>query len=147
MILWHWRSFEELTTHELYDILALRQDVFVIEQQCKDQDLDHRDQKALHLLGIQNNKLVAYLRLFPTGVLYPDAATFGRVLTAESARGQGIGKEAIQQVFLYLEKLGNTAPIIISAQLYLQKFYESFGFQVISDPYDEAGIPHIKMRK
>ena len=147
MIVWHWRSFDELTVHELYAILALRQDVFNVEQICSEPDIDHRDKQAQHLLGLQNNQLVAYLRLFEPDSVYPGAMSIGRVVTAQSARGQGIGKEAMQQAMLHIEKSGNTAPIVISAQIYLTQFYESFGFRTEGEPYDEAGIIHIKMRK
>lgn len=144
---WEWRTFEELNNQELYDILSLRQEVFVIEQHCFYSDLDYQDQQAMHLLGINEGKLTAYLRLLPTHTPYPDAVSFGRVLTAPFARGRGLGKDLITQVLLYLDKKQNTLPIMISAQLYLERFYQSFGFETISGPYDEAGIPHIKMKK
>lgn len=144
---WEWRTFEELNNQELYDILSLRQEVFVIEQHCFYSDLDYQDQQAMHLLGINEGKLTAYLRLLPAHTPYPDAVSFGRVLTAPFARGRGLGKDLITQVLLYLDKRQNTLPIMISAQLYLERFYQSFGFETISGPYDEAGIPHIKMKK
>jgi ElaA protein len=145
MLTWQWRSFSELKNNELYDLLSLRQTIFIIEQQCIYNDLDYLDQKALHLLGYKENQLVAYLRLFPKDIPYANSLSFGRVLTAKSARGQSIGKEMIIETLRYLKQQNNITPITISAQLYLKKFYESFGFKTISEPYDEDGIPHIKM--
>lgn len=147
MLDWRWRSFEELSNQELYDILALRQTVFLIEQQCIYPDTDYRDQKCQHLLGMQDNKLAAYLRVLPKDMPYPGAVSFGRVLTAPFARKQGLGKQLIEKTLLYLTEIGNTLPIIISAQMYLEQFYQSFGFKTVSQPYDEDGIPHIKMKK
>ncbi len=147
MIAWHWRSFEELNKQELYDILALRQEVFVFEQRSLYIDLDYVDQKAMHLLGMQDKKLATYLRLIPADILYPGAVSFGRVVTAPFARKQGLAKMAVEKALLYLKNKDNKNPIIISAQLYLRKFYESFCFEVSSEPYDEDGIMHIKMIK
>jgi ElaA protein len=147
MAIWHLRSFQELNTTELYDILALREAVFTLEQKCFYQDIDYNDQKAIHLLGIENNQLAAYCRIFSPNHAYPDATSIGRVLTASFARGTGLGRTAIQQCLLYLKKQHPNDPIVISAQLYLQAFYESFGFHIIGEPYEDAGIPHIKMRK
>lgn len=145
MLTWKWLSFQELTNQELYDVLNLRQEVFVVEQKCIYQDLDNRDQQAMHLLGIKNNTLVAYLRFFPKETLYTDASSFGRVVVRKSNRGQGFANELMNQMEIYLKKIKNTAPIIISAQLYLQKFYANYKYQAIGDPFDEDGILHIKM--
>lgn len=144
---WKLASFSELSTKELYDILALRQDVFILEQRCPYPDLDYRDHKAEHLMGVLDGKIVAYLRLLPKDLPYTGAISFGRVLTAKSVRGQGVGKELIEQVLSYLEKNNNTLPIVISAQLYLEKFYQSFGFKSLGEAYDEDSIPHIKMKR
>ncbi|MDR3491064.1 MAG: GNAT family N-acetyltransferase [Gammaproteobacteria bacterium] len=147
MLEWQHREFSELSTNELYDILALRQNVFNVEQQCTEPDIDYLDQKAIHLLGIQDNKLTAYLRLFLPGTKYPNAACIGRVLTAKSARGKGYGKAAMEQALTYLKEQKISAPIVISAQIYLEKFYSDYGFNKIGEPYEEAGIIHIPMRK
>jgi len=147
MLTWKWCTFQSLTLQELYDLLALRQEVFTVEQKCTENDLDYHDQEAWHLLGYQDNKLVAYLRLFLEGKKYPDAVAFGRVLTDRSLRGQGVGHELMKQVLLFLQNQNNISPIIISAQLYLEKFYCSYGFEIMGEPYDEGGIPHIKMLK
>jgi len=147
MTTWQWRTFQELTPNELYEILALRQAVFGIEQNCLFQDLDFRDQASLHLLGKDGDKLVTYIRLLPKDLVYQDAVSIGRVVTAKDARGQGLAKAAMRETLLYLKSNQNNASIVISAQLYLQEFYESFGFQALGEQYDEDGIPHIKMRK
>jgi ElaA protein len=145
VVTWKWRTFQELTTQELYNILALRQEVFVVEQKCFYQDIDNQDQQAVHLLGMKNHNLAAYLRLFPIGTLYTDALSFGRVVVKQSERSQGLASEAMNQVELFLKKSKNTAPVIISAQMYLKEFYASYGYQTTGTPYDEDGIPHIKM--
>ncbi len=146
MITWHWRGFQDLTLQELYDILALRQEVFVIEQNCIYRDLDDKDQHSTHLLGKVNDKLVMYLRVLPENLSYPNAISIGRVVSSPSARGKGYAKAAMAQTFLHYKQTGKTAPIIISAQLYLKEFYSSFGFNAVGEPYDEDGIPHIEMR-
>jgi ElaA protein len=145
MVIWKWALFAELSPAELYDICALRQQVFVLEQQCLYPDLDYHDQVANHLMGFQDKKMVAYLRILPKDIPYKDAVSFGRVLTAKSVRGQGIGKNLVEQALYFLEKNKNTYPIIISAQLYLEQLYQSFGFESVGEPYDEDNIPHIKM--
>jgi ElaA protein len=101
----------------------------------------------MHLLGLQKNKLISYLRLFPENYIYPNSVTFGRIATSPSARGTGAGRQALQQTLSYLEKQNTKVPLLISAQCYLKAFYESFGFTTVDQPYDEDGIPHIQMRK
>jgi ElaA protein len=147
MVHWNWKSFQELSKQELYDLLALRANVFIVEQQSPYGDLDYRDQHSLHLLGKKDDKLAAYLRILPENVAYPNAVSIGRFVTAAFVRGQGLGKEMMRHALLYLKTNGNKAPIVISAQLYLEKFYQSFGFETRSEPYDEDGILHIKMEK
>lgn len=147
MIKWQWRTFNELTSKELYDILALRQEVFLLEQACLYPDLDYFDQKAMHLLGWEDGKLIAYARVFDKDIRYPDSLSVGRVVTSPKLRGRGIGKELMRQVLIHTEQHLSETSITISAQLYLKNFYESFGFKVIGEPYDEDGIPHIKMIK
>src|SRR5437016_393205 len=117
MLAWHWRSFDALSKLELYELLALRQEVFTVEQRCNENDLDFLDLKAVHLLGKNNNNLIAYLRLFVSGTKYADAVSFGRVLIARPHRGTGLGKQMMDETLLYLEKMGNKYPIHISAQL------------------------------
>lgn len=147
MLQWKWCTFQELNNQDLYDVLALRQSVFIVEQQCPYPDLDNKDQLCKHLLGFEEKSLAAYLRLLPKDQPYQDAISFGRVATAHFARGKGYGKEMMRHVLQHLDQTGNTHPIIISAQMYLEKFYQSFGFVTISEPYDEDWIPHIKMKR
>lgn len=144
----HWllKRFDELTPYQLYAILQLRNEVFVVEQNCVFQDADDKDQDSYHLMGFLDNKLVAYTRLVPAGVSY-EQASIGRVVTAPSVRRSGAGKLLMQQSIESLYNLFGKVPIKIGAQLYLQHFYESFGFERISDIYLEDGIEHIYMLK
>lgn len=140
------KSFYELSVSELYELLRLRNQVFVVEQNCPYQDLDNKDQKSLHLLYYVDNQLAAYTRLLPAGISYDDVS-IGRVVNAPTHRGLGIGKKLMQaSIEGCYEKFGK-ADIRISAQLYLLKFYQSLGFEPQGEPYDEDGIPHIEMVK
>ncbi len=143
-VTWKVEPFDKLTTAELYDIMHLRSEVFVLEQQCLFLDLDHKDQYAHHLMGFQSNKLAAYTRLFNAGIMYQEAS-IGRVVTARFARNSGIGKKLMIQSIEELYILFGKQPIRIGAQLYLKRFYESFGFRQDSDMYLEDGIEHIEM--
>lgn len=144
----HWllKRFDELTPYQLYAILQLRNEVFVVEQNCVFQDADDKDQNSYHLMGFLDNKLVAYTRLVPAGVSY-EQASIGRVVTSPSVRRSGAGKLLMQQSIDSLYALFGKVPIKIGAQLYLQHFYESFGFKRVSDIYLEDGIEHIYMIK
>jgi ElaA protein len=146
MLDWQWRCFDELSPHALYELLQLRSEVFVVEQQCVWLDLDNQDQAAMHLLCYQNGALVAYLRVLPANDLYPDWVSIGRIVTRQSARGLGLGKQVVAKALAYLQQENNQMPVVISAQLYLQDFYQNFGFQPEGEPYDEDGIIHTKMR-
>lgn len=141
---WNCKSFDELNVHELYAILRLRTEVFVVEQNCVFQDMDNKDQGSYHICGWQNNELIAYTRLVPAGVSYHEAS-IGRVITAPSARRTGAGRALMQYSIQKLYELWGKQSIKLGAQLYLKKFYESFGFQQTSDIYIEDGIPHIEM--
>jgi ElaA protein len=145
-IQWLLRKFEELTPYQLYAILQLRNEVFVVEQNCVFQDADDKDQNAYHLMGFNNNKLVAYTRLLPPGEIY-EQASIGRVATSPSVRKLGAGRELMKQSINASYGLFGIQPIKIGAQLYLRKFYESLGFEQISDIYLEDGIEHIYMLK
>lgn len=141
------KYFDDLSIHELYDILQLREEVFQIEQDCIYKDIDDKDKKCYHLMLYNNNELVAYCRLVPEGVSYSGYVSIGRVVSKTAYRKEGFGKllmtkamEKMMQIFPYL-------PIKISAQLYLQKFYESYGFIVEGEWYIEDEIPHIAMIK
>lgn len=145
-IQWMLKKFEELTPHQLYAILQLRNEVFVVEQNCVFQDADDKDQNSYHLMGFGNSKLVAYTRLVPAGEIYNEVS-IGRVITSSTVRGSGAGKELMKQSIDCIYNLFGVQPIKIGAQLYLKKFYESFGFKQASDVYLEDGIEHIYMVK
>ncbi len=146
MITWTLKKFEALSPHELYAILRLRTEVFVIEQNCIFQDMDNKDQHAYHLMGWENDELIAYTRLLPPGISY-EISSIGRVLTSQAGRGSGAGKLLMQESIDQLTRLYGAVPIRIGAQVYLKKFYESFGFLQTSDIYDEDGIDHIEMTR
>ena len=145
---WQWSSFSELSPHEVYAILALRQDIFVLEQQSLYRDIDGHDVQSAHLLGWQHNGaervLVAYLRCVPPGILYPQAS-LGRVMCARSARGMGLGRQVFSAGVLYADQHYPGQGLRISAQQYLESFYASFGFTTTSSPYQEDGIWHVDM--
>ena len=145
-ITWSCKTFESLTPHELYSILQLRNEVFIVEQNCVYQDCDDKDQQSHHFMGWQQNKLVAYTRLIPAGVVY-DEVSIGRVVTSPSARGTKLGKELMQRSIDKIRELYGKNAIKIGAQLYLKRFYESLGFIQCSDTYLEDGIEHIKMMR
>lgn len=140
------KSFSELTTSELYQILQLRSEVFVVEQDCVYQDIDFKDQKALHILGFKNDTIIAYTRIFKPGY-YFENASIGRVVVKESERKFGYGHELMKVSIKAIETEFKVTEITISAQLYLKKFYESHGFIQIGETYLEDGIPHIRMDK
>ncbi|MHA4845562.1 GNAT family N-acetyltransferase [Flavitalea antarctica] len=142
---WSLKDFTRLTVNELYAILRLRSEVFVVEQNCVFQDPDGKDQYAWHLMGFSDdNQLAAYTRLLPAGASYNEAS-IGRVVTAGFARNSGIGKKLMIESINTIYKLFGKQPIKIGAQLYLKRFYESFGFQQTSEVYLEDGIEHIEM--
>ena len=138
------KDFKELSPQELYDLLQLRSEIFVVEQNCVYQDIDGKDQEALHLLGYMNNVLVAYTRCFPPGVYFEEPA-IGRVLVRRSERMNSYGHEIMKASIEALEQRFPGTSIKLSAQTYLQAFYESHGFQKSGEGYLEDGIPHIPM--
>ena len=138
------KSFEALTNAELYGILKLRQEVFVIEQACIYPDIDGRDDKAHHLMAFDGDTLVGCLRIFGRGVTF-DEASIGRLVVREGYRGRGIAKEMMQEALHFIRTdLGETQ-IKLSAQTYAIPFYEGVGFEVVSGEYLEDGIPHMDM--
>jgi len=143
-IKWKLKFFNELSTEELYKILQLRSEVFIVEQNSPYQDLDGKDFKCYHFMGYSDKGLVAYTRLLPKGVSYAEAS-IGRVVTSRSVRGEGAGKELMNLSIIEIERLFGKGPIRIGAQLYLKKFYESFGFMHEGESYNEDNIPHIIM--
>jgi ElaA protein len=140
------KPFNQLSVEELYEILRLRCEVFVMEQNCLYQDIDGKDYKALHVLGYLDDELVAYSRLFNVGD-YFDNASIGRVIVAKKYRDNKWGNDLLQESITAIQTFFGTNKITISAQLYLKKFYESHGFIITSDPYLEDDILHIQMRK
>lgn len=141
---WICKPFEQLSPKELYAILQLRNEVFVVEQKCVFQDADDKDQFSWHFMGWNNDRLVAYTRLVPAGISYTESS-IGRVIVFPKMRKSGLGKELMKRSIEMIYILWNAQPIRIGAQLYLKKFYESFGFQQCSDIYLEDNIEHISM--
>lgn len=142
---WTLKKFKDLTVDELYALLRLRTEVFVVEQNCVFQDMDNKDQHCHHLMGWKENELVAYTRLVPEGVSYPGYPSIGRVVTSPAARGGGIGRLLMKKSIEETRHLFGNGPIKIGAQLYLLAFYTSLGFEKTSDIYMEDGIEHIEM--
>jgi len=140
------KPFSELTTNELYEILQLRSEVFVVEQNCVYQDIDFNDKKAWHVIGLKNDKIVAYTRVFKPDD-YFTKASIGRVVVKQSERKYNYGHQIIADSIKAIETNFKETTIKISAQTYLKKFYESHGFQKVGEEYLEDGIPHIAMIK
>jgi ElaA protein len=140
------KDFHSLTPDELYSILQLRTEVFVVEQNCVFQDLDNKDQGSYHLMFYSDNKLEAYARLLPAGVTYPEIS-IGRVVTSSRVRGSGVGRKLMNESIHLCYELFGKAPIKIGAQLYAKKFYEQLGFSQCGPIYLEDGIEHILMIK
>lgn len=140
------RTFEQLSNYELYEILALRQAVFVVEQNCPYLDCDGKDQQSWHLIARDaEGRLLAYTRLLPEGLAYRGYTSIGRVVSAPAARGTGAGRAAMVKSIAMARHLFGPLPIKIGAQSYLLRFYESFGFRSTGEEYLEDGIPHTKM--
>jgi ElaA protein len=150
MISWHWAAFEQLALEELYEILQVRQQVFSVEQHCAYLDADGLDQCALHLMGRRKDpeyrQLVAYLRVLPPGSRFPEPS-IGRLLTARPLRGTGIGRAIMHEALTRLAVLYPHSTVRISAQQYLEGFYQGLGFTAASGLYQEDGIPHREMVK
>ncbi len=144
MITWKWSDFKALSAVEVYEFLKLRQVVFAVEQNCVYLDADGKDLAAWHLLGWRKNELVAYLRVLPPGLRFPEHA-ISRVVTAPSVRGQSVGRSLMVKGLEAIQGSFGPVPIRISAQAYLEKFYRGLGFVVVGEPYLEDKIPHIEM--
>lgn len=138
------KAFNEIKTKELYEILQLRSEVFVVEQDCVYQDMDFKDQKAFHVLGVKDDKIIAYARVFNSGD-YFNLPSIGRILVKEDQRKYKYGFQLVEESIHYIKKNFKEKSILISAQTYLKKFYNSLGFIQQGDGYLEDGIPHIKM--
>lgn len=142
---WETYHFDTITAPLLHKIYAARQAVFAVEQQICYQDADDYDPIAHHLCGWDDETLLAYLRILPPHSKYQGHASLGRVLTTAAARGHGMGKGLLAQAIAETVRLYPATPIRISGQHYLERFYQGFGFQTISDIYSEDGIPHVAM--
>jgi ElaA protein len=139
------KNFQALTTEELYEIFALRAEVFVVEQNCPYQDVDGKDFHSIHVLGYMNNQLVAYARVLGQGVSYQEYASIGRIVTSPSIRGKKFGHDLVDVAIGVCKKNFPGQPIKISAQAHLEKFYNKHGFKATGEAYLEDDIPHIGM--
>lgn len=142
---WKLYRFEELTAAELYEMLKLRVDIFVVEQNCPYPELDNLDQQSVHLAYRENGKILAYARLVPGEIKY-GVPSIGRVIVSPDARGRGLARELIRRSIDFIFTEWRPEEIRLQGQLYLKEFYQSFGFDPISDVYDEDGIPHLDMK-
>ena len=140
------KTFKELNTIELYNILQLRSEVFVVEQDCVYQDIDFKDQKSLHIFAYKNDKIIAYTRVFKPGD-YFENSSIGRVVVADAERKHGFGHDLMKASIKAIKENYNADLITISAQKYLKKFYEAHQFIQVGEEYLEDGIPHIRMDK
>ncbi len=148
---WQWKRFDELSKHELYEILRIRQEVFVVEQNCAYVDADGLDQNAWHLTGWHQNdadgrRIAAYLRVVFPGCRYKEPS-IGRVLTNAQSRAVGLGKMLMKTALCNIKRTYPNQAVRISAQQYLEEFYNEFEFSRVSEPYNEDGIAHIEMLK
>lgn len=138
------KTFQELTLKELYDLLQLRTEVFVVEQDCVYQDLDGKDEKALHVIGKKDGKIIAYTRVFKSGDYFKEAS-IGRVVVSKKERQHQYGYNIMEASIKAVEDYFNETTIKLSAQTYLKTFYNNLGFKEIGEEYLEDGIPHIAM--
>ncbi len=138
------KQFNELSIDELYNLLQLRSEVFVVEQECVYQDVDGKDQKAIHIIGFKNGKIVAYTRAFKPGD-YFENASIGRVVVAKNERQHKYGYDIMKASIKAIEDKFSETTIKLSAQTYLKKFYNNLGFKEVGEEYLEDGIPHIVM--
>ena len=145
-VIWKISRFNELSAAEVYSILRLRSEVFVVEQNCVYQDIDNKDVKALHVIGSSSGEIVAYARIFDAGD-YFEQASIGRVIVKQEYRINKIGHQLMRQAISAVTSHFNTSQIAISAQVYLEKFYEQHQFTSVGDGYLEDDIPHIKMQR
>ena len=141
---WRLMAFDDLRVNVLYEMLRLRSEVFVVEQQCVFQDIDGADRQAMHLMGVQHGELQAYARCFGPGVKFAEAS-IGRVLTRQSARGTGLGHALIEQAISAVSQVWGPQAIRIGAQMQLAGFYAKHGFADVGKTYMEDGIPHLEM--
>lgn len=138
--------FDELSPSLLYDILQLRQQVFIIEQNCFYLDADGKDAQSWHLCAFEKGNLVGYARVLPPGLSYKTDASIGRVVLVPTHRGTGLGRKLMLKSMAICQEQYPNAAIALSSQCYAESFYGSLGFNPVGDPYEDAGIMHIKMR-
>lgn len=141
---WKWSRFRELSLQEWHDLLQLRINVFVVEQNCPYPELDGKDPDAIHVMGMIGKRVVATARILPAGLSYPEVS-IGRVTTAGDFRGQGLGRILMEVCLLAVRDEFGKVPVRISAQTYLKQFYEDLGFTDTGKSYLEDGIPHLEM--
>jgi ElaA protein len=141
---WICKKFEALNVDELYSILQLRNEVFVVEQNCVFQDADDKDQASYHFMGFLDDRLVAYTRIVPAGISYEEIS-IGRVVTSPAVRGRGIGKLLMEETLHEAYRIFGNVPVRIGAQVYLEKFYTALGFTTTGKTYVEDGIDHMEM--
>jgi len=146
------RAFEDLWVREMHDLYQLRNEVFIVEQNCPYQDIDGLDPHALHLLGLGEGTsgdpmLICYARLLPMGTSYPEHAAIGRVITKQTVRGTGLGHVLMREAMRIVDAEWDTPPLRLGAQDYAIPFYEALGFQSIGEHYLEDGIPHTTMER
>ena len=141
---WEWKAFNDLTANEVYTILCVRQEVFVLEQECLYLDADGKDTNSFHIMGYDGKEIVAYARIVEPGISYKEVS-IGRILTSEKGRGTGAGIELMEQTLTRIETHYGKVPVRISAQTYLLKFYQKFGFESTGKQYLEDEIPHTEM--
>ena len=146
MLSFECKKFDSFSPQELHDLLALRSEVFVVEQNCVYQDIDGKDEKAIHIIGVVQNKIVAYSRCFKPGEYFKEASV-GRVVVKKTERKLKRGNQIMIHSIKAIETLYQTKTIIISAQSHLKFFYNNFGFYSVGNEYLEDGIPHIEMIK
>lgn len=142
---WSFKHYDELSKQELHQILRLRAEVFIVEQNCPYQDIDHKDEFSYHLCVFHQQQFVAYARIVPEGISYKAYTSIGRVLSSLEARKMGAGRFLMQKSIELCKDLFPEFPIKISAQTYLLQFYQSLGFNPIGEEYLEDNIPHICM--
>ena len=141
---WEWKPFNELSAEEMYTVLCVRQEVFVLEQECLYLDADGKDRKSFHLMGFDGSELMAYARIVEPGVSYEEVS-IGRILSSKKARRTGAGIELMNEALSRIEAIYGKVPVRISAQSYLEKFYKKFGFEPTGKEYLEDEIPHMEM--
>lgn len=141
---WQLKKFEQLELKELYHILKSRMDIFVVEQKCAYPDIDGIDPDCYHLFKKDQGEIVAYARLVPRGVLQ-DQPLIGRIIVNQDYRKQGYGRELINQAIKIILEDWQESEIMLQGQTYLRDFYQSFGFEAVSEPYLEDGIPHVDL--